>query len=395
MSRNIITALVAGWALAGVALNASAANFSFQGLGIAPGQSWSEASDVSADGRVVVGQNRNPSSVPIGFRWTRDEGMSSLGDSGNSSSFAIAVSGDGSVIVGSATQNYGAENYAAYRWTAASGRSYIANTPNLFPTQAGAITPNGQVIVGSAGTPQFYMGSNTNVSYYWTAATGPVSIGDLPGGIIFSGASGISADGSAITGFGRGVDGNRAYLWTANTGMVDLGDLPGGHLSLAYDISADGSTVVGQGRITGGGISSEAFRWTSQTGMVGLGYLADGYRFSQANDVSGDGSVVVGMTDVGSFLPSHAFLWTVQGGMVDLRDYLVAHGATGLSGWILTEATAITPDGRTIVGKGTNPFGKTEAWIATIPEPSSWLLLAAALLTLGGRRPPRVWPASR
>ena len=47
-----------------------------------------------------------------------------------------------------------------------------------------------------------------------------------------------------------------------------LGDLPGGLFnSQAYDVSADGSVVVGQGNSASGG---EAFRWTS-AGMVGLG----------------------------------------------------------------------------------------------------------------------------
>ncbi len=50
-----------------------------------------------------------------------------------------------------------------------------------------------------------------------------------------------------------------------------LGDLPGGSFSsIAYGISEDGSTVVGQGR---SGSGNEAFRWTSGMGMLGLGDL--------------------------------------------------------------------------------------------------------------------------
>jgi hypothetical protein len=64
--------------------------------------------------------------------------------------------------------------------------------------------------------------------------------------------------------------------------------------------------------------------------------------------------------------------------MQNLRDVLIAGGATGLDGWGLTQASAVSADGRTIVGFGRNPSGRNEAWVATIPEPSSLLLLAGA-----------------
>jgi hypothetical protein len=71
-----------------------------------------------------------------------------------------------------------------------------------------------------------------------------------------------------------------------------LGDLPGGGFSsLAYDVSADGSTVVGNGESASG---TEAFRWRLDTGMQGLGDLPGGDFFSHAQDVSADGSVIVG-----------------------------------------------------------------------------------------------------
>ena len=72
--------------------------------------------------------------------------------------------------------------------------------------------------------------------------------------------------------------------------FIGLGDLPGGdYNSIAYDISADGSTVVGTSETTSG---TEAFRWRRDTGMQGLGDLPGGDFFSHAQDVSADGSVV-------------------------------------------------------------------------------------------------------
>jgi hypothetical protein len=53
-----------------------------------------------------------------------------------------------------------------------------------------------------------------------------------------------------------------------------------------------------------------------------------------------------------------------------------------LTGWTLTSCTAVSGDGMTIVGNGTNPQGNREAWIATIPEPTTILLLGLGGMVL-------------
>ena len=58
-------------------------------------------------------------------------------------------------------------------------------------------------------------------------------------------------------------------------------------------VSADGSVIVGT-RHTDNGYTNEAFRWTQSSGIVGLGFLANDHHGSIATDVSADGSVVVG-----------------------------------------------------------------------------------------------------
>jgi hypothetical protein len=72
--------------------------------------------------------------------------------------------------------------------------------------------------------------------------------------------------------------------------------------------------------------------------------------------------------------------------MVDLNVYLPSIGI-GLSGWGLSEALAISPDGRTIMGTGAGPDGLYGAWIVTIPSPGAAGLLAAGVLA--ARRRPR------
>ena len=55
--------------------------------------------------------------------------------------------------------------------------------------------------------------------------------------------------------------------------------------------------------------------------------------------------------------------------MVDLSALLPTLGVD-LTGWTLANASAITPDGRTIIGFG-HHNGHTEGWIATIPSPAA------------------------
>ena len=151
--------------------------------------------------------------------------------------------------------------------------------------------------------------------------------------------------------------------------------------SIAFAVSSDGSFIVGRASFT---TSQEAFRWTNSEGLVGLGYVSTEGDFisSTALDVSAGGSVV-GRSQVN--LASTAFIWDDTHGMRDLNQVLVDLGLD-LTGWTLTEATGISDDGLTIVGTGINPDGNTEAFIARLPEPSTFVLAAIGLTGLLVRR---------
>jgi probable HAF family extracellular repeat protein len=214
------------------------------------------ARGVSADGLVVVG-NSSGAQGGEAFRWTQAGGMTALGDLPGRGFFSIAtgVSADGSVVVGFSDSGatLGSE---AFRWTAASGMVGLGTIPGYFSSQALAVSADGSVVVGFSegpGTPQ------GGEAFRWTEANGMVGLGDLPGGLFDSRALAVSADGSVIVGWSRTADLSQptmAFLWDDVHGMrsvhdilTALGDdLTGWQLIEATGVSADGLTVVGYGR---------------------------------------------------------------------------------------------------------------------------------------------------
>jgi uncharacterized membrane protein len=209
-----------------------------------------------------------------------------------------------------------------------------------------------------------------------------MGLGVLPGGQRQSHGLAVSNDGSIVVGYSREPD--EAFRWTSEGGMVGLGGVQGvPYDSAALDISADGAVIVGTGKIddpNGSSVKvSVAFRWTANDEMVPLGHLP-GDRFDgRANGVSADGSVIVGRSDT-------AFIWDAANGMRSVKEVLESTYGLDLTGWTLYTAEGISDDARTIVGRGVNPQGFVEGWIAIIPEPSTAALLALGLVGLAVAR---------
>lgn len=248
---------------------------------------------------------------------------------------AFGVSANGSVVVGT---DYGLQNDMGFYWTSWNGTSAIGSTVAGGSSTAYGVSGDGNVVVGYAPDPS---DPSNNQAFRWTPWDGMQALGGITGSTdTWSSASAVSADGSTIVGEGHTAFGVQAFRWTAAGGMVGLGGLSlenGGYYSVANAVSADGSVIVGGSTVAG---HLRAFRWTTAGGMVALG--SD---YSSASGVSADGSVVVGFT-TGSqgYVP---FRWTAAGGMVALGTVPGGNPGGGF-------AYGVSTDGRIVLGNSTD-----------------------------------------
>ncbi len=196
---------------------------------------------VSDDGTVVGSRHQGSRA----FRWNSIEGYEDLGELRGVQHWATDISSDGRVIVGtSALNDFESE---AFVWTRETGMlSLDDQLTGEYQSEAVAVSSDGSTIVGYSG----------DTAYSWSEATGMVDLGMLPG-MSSARARGVSGDGSVIVGTVQELNPFhvRPFLWDASHGMRDLTDvlnqeydleLPDLDLTYASDISADGNVIVGR-----------------------------------------------------------------------------------------------------------------------------------------------------
>jgi probable HAF family extracellular repeat protein len=320
------------------------------------GGTLSYAHDVSADGSVVVGVVSGlPGNTNGLFRWTRERTIIH----NETVRSPVAVSDDGLTVVGSRYLPLSTLD-EAFRWTPDNGVfEGLGDLPgSVVNSKAFDVSTDGRVIVGSA--------NGGTSAFRWTRESGMIDLGGRE-------AHGITPDGAIIVGFGS----LHAFRWTSETGMIELDRLTDATSSIGYAISADGSAVVGASNFPVGlaGARPEATRWTEGGNVISL-EPANWLR-TYAVDVSADGAAIVGggiRRLAGGSTGNGAFYWSDQNGLVDLQETLLLLGVTNLDGWELQGASGISADGLTIVGTGSHN-GHPEGWMATVPEPSTIVLV--------------------
>ncbi|ACY49597.1 HAF repeat-containing protein [Rhodothermus marinus] len=356
-------------------------------LGTADGN-WSIAYDVSAFGHIVVGYYQQVEGLSVQnirlFRWTKSDGMETaiLPDR---TGRARGLSHDGTTFVGSALLTL----TQAFRWHPDNPDQDQNGQPDVLPLEtpgynsgeARAVSSDGGVIVGAVYNWSLLGGASPREAFRWTETDGLQLLGTLGGEASL--AENVSADGAIVVGSAQNQFGKyHAFRWTAADGMQPLGTL----MYVLYDsstataVSDDGSVVVGWAHVPGNDVLV-AFR-------VDNGVLSElagptAYPQTQAYDVTADGSMVVGVmfNENGE---RRAFRWTDGVGLEDLSA-VYADLLTPVGSYLRT-AQAISPNGRYIVGQGFNAAtGRFEAflldtWQTTAADATPMLPTAAELL---------------
>lgn len=339
----------------------------------------SNAHAVSGDGRYVVGDaTLGGGGFFRAYRWDaaggvlEDLGVLTPGVS-TAQSYGYGVSDDGERVVGYSFAN---GSTRAFAWIEGSDHGVTGNEQmhrlssvddaNGF-TEAYAISGDGRFAAGnSAGN------STTSIAVRWDLAplaTGgddiALNLGSLSDSALWSEASAISGDGSAVVGTSMDADGRyRAFLWregathgsASNPQMRDLGSA-GGDQSWGFGVSRNGNWVVGASEFEGmpeEGIE-KAFRWSEETGMELIeDWLADngvtiaGYLYD-AKFISDDGSLVGGsLTDIDNRWRAYIARVVSENpgggpdpvpGIMDVEEYqrsLMANAALASTGEFLT-----------------------------------------------------------
>lgn len=342
------------------------------------------------------------------------------------------ITSDGSSVVGLSRSQSGIQSQV-FRWNSSDGivgLNYIAPDGIPYDIERGSATrvfilSNGDTM--AVGGEQTLVGDTVEETYLtyealkWTDGIGITPLADLNGGIVYSYAYGASKDGATVVGTSRSQSGDKPVRWNENGGVTALTNNYNGS---AFAASNDGSVIVGVAEIEfppflGRPPRQEAFRWTASGGFSLLGTLADTSGIpnelrsdeSVALAVSADGSTIVGQSDSTSAGNATAFVWTPSTGMIEidgtiatavsgdgavvvgrgqgelfiwesdfgarnLRQVLTLQGAD-VDGWELLAANSISYSGAHIVGRGINPDGNEEAWIAVL-DPFVMLLLGDA-----------------
>jgi uncharacterized membrane protein len=205
--------------------------------------------------------------------------------------------------------------------------------------------------------------------YRWT----PDSLSFPFGGFEFLGPGyfldselGISSDGTTIISARTGPDGNvNPALWKQETGWSDLGHPANGctmdgSWGGGYGLNSDGSVAVGLAWYCPG---AEGFAWSRTNGMTSLSHPNGPYgTSSRASAISADGRTIVGFSEDPQQGVRRPVRW-FRG-----RTYLFAGAHTP------GEATGVSSNGSQIVG---------QAWDATAGSSFAFHYTAGNLVSLG------------
>jgi uncharacterized membrane protein len=201
---------------------------------------------ISDDGTVIVGTSASASNYYTAVRWLAGHDVEEL--PGGQGLAATGVSADGRTIVGSS--QFADKSLV---WDEENGTTRIGDLldENKWRAEALAISADGTTVVGMAAA------SHGGEAFRWTRETGTVGLGLLSSDMWHSRALDVNGDGSVIVGTSDSDDPLcRAFIWSGQYGMRSVRDvLAELHVDTsrwkfdeAVGVSNDGQVIVGNGR---------------------------------------------------------------------------------------------------------------------------------------------------
>lgn len=223
-------------------------------LGVLPGRTFASATDITADGSVIVGYcEGNGRTRP--FRWTSATGMVDLGDPAVPDSKISRISFDGTVLAGAL-----ADGSQALRWTAAGGVQLFPPLPGYQGTAALGMNKDGSLLCGWS-----TIGGAVEGGWIWSAGSGTVDIASFLAaqgvntiGWSFKGVVGLNASGSAAVGYASlDTFGFSSYLVTGLNSLCQ----PAAHISPAVSYRCPSGTTSYSANATGPAPITYQWQW--------------------------------------------------------------------------------------------------------------------------------------
>ena len=188
------------------------------------------------------------------------------------------------------------------------------------------------------------------VGFSWTQELGSAAL-PRPAGFAFTVASDMSADASVVVGYVWGSSQHRGAVWVNGSAAV-LPTLPGAESAELLAVSADGSVALGISFF--GAAGSAYFRWAASGELRPIEGLPPAATLRALNT---DGTRIVGKAG------GRAIVWSENG---DCQDLPFPPGTSASEAW------DITPDARVIVGRADDPARWTAAGGVLLPLPPGW-----------------------
>lgn len=314
----------------------------FRGTGIPAGMDSFSADYVSGDGSVVAGTAIAAGNVHQSFRLAGNTFTPVAIPNGFSSCVTCGISQDGQILAGSCSDDPA---------TVIRTFTQVGGSAPTFLPSAGAIKDAECVAMSSSGNA--FLGTG---QLLWRSLTGWRDITNNASGAHVKPLA-INGNGTFVVGLSTGEN-QHPWHWNSAWGYEEGGrwvnsgygmsSPPGSSNTRPLAINTAGSVVVGTATI--GGVA-HAIRWS------GPGYSATDLGVGSAADVSADGSVVVGESG------GVAAVWGSQG-LIALDSLL--EDTSDLTGWSLSAATAVSDDGKVIVGRGDHN-GAGESFVVRLP----------------------------